>query len=88
MRVALTLDQVEAEGLIKQPFDRAKAKANRHPHVANWKHDFTVQLEALHPKRLAEILEEAIVSWMDRDAYQAALVEEAKDKVRLSWQMP
>jgi hypothetical protein len=88
VRVALMLEQIEAENLIRVPFSITAAKAKKHPHLRGWKHDFTVQAEALTPARLAEIVEEAILGWFEQEPYQEALVAERGERERIASRMP
>jgi len=80
--VALTERQVEELGLIRAPMP--KAKRTKYPW---WPHSWTVELEALTPKDLADILVSAIEQHTDADTRQAVMYREARERAALMLQL-
>ena len=80
--IALTEDRIDELDLIKAPIDPAKRK--KYP---AWPHEWTVELEAVTPADLAEIVEVAIEVRTDPDTRQAVIRREAAERAELMRQM-
>ena len=79
LAVALTEEQVEGIGLIKQPLTAAK--------YPTWPHDRTVEVEALAPDVLARILLDAVDGLTDADTRHAVIEREAEERAQLLREM-
>lgn len=81
--VALTLEQIDELGLIKQTMDDPK-KRKKYP---RWPHEFTVEFEALAPDSLEQILRDEIDARTDAETRQAVLEEERLQREDLMAQL-
>jgi hypothetical protein len=79
-RVALTLDQVEMFDLAHEPY-RPKPRDYR---GQRWPHDWVVQLEALPPNTLEELLTTVIRSYLDGRRYAASLRRQVRERRELA----
>lgn len=68
--IALTEPQINEFGLIRQQLDAEKLKKTA---GRGWPHDWTVELEAMAPDVLAQIIVDAIESRTDAEIRQAVL---------------
>jgi hypothetical protein len=83
MKVCLTHEQVEARGL-PRTFDVKKTSSRYDAFASKYGEDQSVhELEALPPEDRAELLDEAILSVIDVDAYNHELEEEEQDAARI-----
>jgi len=80
--IALTEEHVNALGLIKAPMDAKKRK--RYPW---WPHEWTVELEAVSPEDLAQIVPGAIEDLTDPDTRHAVIDREARERAELMSQL-
>jgi hypothetical protein len=83
--IALTQEQIDGFGLIRQPMDAKKRE--KHFDTGRWPHDWTVELEALAPDALAGILIDAIEGLTDAATREAVLEEEQAQREELMAQL-
>lgn len=76
VRVALTAKQIEEYELPTAPPKKSDLRSKK------WSGE-TCQLEALAPDVLANIIEDAIARWLDRDEYTAVVEQEREDRSEL-----
>jgi hypothetical protein len=79
-RVALTLDQVEMFDLAHEPY-RPKPRDYR---GQRWPYNWVVQLEALPPDTLEELLTTVIRSYLDGRRYAASLRRQVRERRELA----
>ena len=81
VRVALTAEQVEEYALPTAPAKKSDGRS------ARWNGE-TCQLEALPPDALADLVEEGIVSYIDRGRFESQRTIEGADRVQLLLALP
>jgi hypothetical protein len=80
-RVAVTLDQVDRYGLVKQPGKPSDPRAAGF--VAKYGELFQVEAEALDPAALRALFEAAIASLIDEALVTAAIARENDERSEL-----
>jgi hypothetical protein len=80
-RVALTANQIDTYGLDTEPPKESDSRSGK------WDGG-TCQLEALAPDQLAEIVESAIIGWLDGSVLKKVVDQERRDRQSLQRALP